>query len=102
MVRSALFVSLLATLSGAIARSSGHGSKIVPGAYIFEFEDSQVSLARPLTPGDMSTAVAMLTGLHPGHGRLLQETQRRGLDAPQVRLQAVQGCLRPAQGPRQP
>ncbi|PTB75520.1 subtilisin-like protein [Trichoderma longibrachiatum ATCC 18648] len=41
MVRSALFVSLLATFSGVIARGSGHGSKVVPGAYIFEFEVSQ-------------------------------------------------------------
>ncbi|KAM0452776.1 hypothetical protein ACHAO4_005195 [Trichoderma viride] len=39
MVRSALFVSLLATITGAIARGSGQASKIVPGAYIFEFEN---------------------------------------------------------------
>lgn len=43
MVRSALFVSLLATITGAIARGSGHASKIVPGAYIFEFENDHVS-----------------------------------------------------------
>ena len=43
MVRSALFVSLLATITGAIARGSGHTSKIVPGAYIFEFENDHVS-----------------------------------------------------------
>ncbi|KAH6606996.1 hypothetical protein Trco_006149 [Trichoderma cornu-damae] len=41
MVRSALFVSLLATISGAVARGSGQASKVVPGAYIFEFENDQ-------------------------------------------------------------
>jgi hypothetical protein len=43
MVRSALFVSLLATITGAVARGSGHASNIVPGAYIFEFETDHVS-----------------------------------------------------------
>jgi hypothetical protein len=43
MVRSALFVSLLATITGAIARGAGQASKIVPGAYIFEFENDHVS-----------------------------------------------------------
>lgn len=50
MVRSALLVSLLATFSGVIARGSGQASRVVPGAYIFEFENDQVSLARPLAP----------------------------------------------------
>ncbi|KAF3074697.1 Minor extracellular protease vpr [Trichoderma lentiforme] len=45
MVRSALFVSLLATISGVIARGSGQTSKVVPGAYIFEFENDQDTAA---------------------------------------------------------
>jgi hypothetical protein len=64
MVRSALFVSLLATLSGVIARGSGQASKIVPGAYIFEFENDQVSLAQPLSFSNLGTILAMLTRLN--------------------------------------
>lgn len=43
MVRSALLVSLLATITGVVARGSDRAPKIVPGAYIFEFENDHVS-----------------------------------------------------------
>lgn len=102
MVRSALFVSLLATISGVIARGSGQTSKVVPGAYIFEFENDQVSLAQPLALGTLPTAVANADGTPTGHGRFLQAAQRRGLNSHEVQLQAVQGCLSPTQGPLQP